>query len=116
MATPTKTDLGAFAAGEVPPLIEISFVDFDEVVVDLTGFTDLQMNITEELNANQNPLGTGVIVVSDASNGKVTYTWVRDDMLDAGEYTAQAWVDDSVSYYASDLYIYSVYDGPGDPP
>ena len=116
MATPTKTDLGAFAAGEVPPPLEISFTDFEEAAVDLTGFTSLQMNIDEELASNQNPLGTGTIIVTDAAAGKVTYTWVRDDMLDVGEYTAQGWVDDTVNYYASDLYTYSVYDGPGDPP
>ncbi len=116
MATPTTTPLGAFAAGEVPPALEISFVDFDSVVVDLTGFANLQMNIAEELNANTNPLGLGAIIVSDAPNGKVTYTWVRNDMIDVGEYTAQAWVDDGVNWFASDLYVYSVYDGPGDPP
>lgn len=113
---PTKTDLGAFAAGEVPPTLEISFVDFDGVVVDLTGYSNLQMNIEEELKGNSNPLGLGSIILSDASNGKVTYTWVRDDMLDVGEYTAQAWVNNGTSYYASDLYVYSVFDGPGDPP
>lgn len=115
MATPTTTELGAFAEGEVPPALEISFTDFEDAAVDLTGFTNLQCNIEEEL-AGTSGLGTGTIVVSDAPNGKVTYTWVRADMLNAGEYTVQAWVNNGVNYYASDLYTYSVYDGPGDAP
>lgn len=113
MAKPVKTDLGAFSAGEVPPLLEISFTDFDGVAVDLTGFSNKQMNIDEELSANSNPLGTGTVVVSDPVNGVVTYTWTKDDMADPGEYTAQLWVDNGTNFFASDLYIYSVYDGPG---
>lgn len=113
---PTRVELGAFAAGEVPPPLEISFTDFDDAAVDLTGFSTLQMNIDEELASNQNPLGTGSIVVSDAVGGEVTYTWVRNDMIDVGEYTAQGWVNDGINYFASDLYLYSVYDGPGSPP
>lgn len=116
MALPTEVDLGAFAAGEVPPPLQITFRDFDGNAVNLTGFGNLQMNIEEELGANQNPLGTGTITATDAPNGVIEYTWVRDDMLDIGEYTAQAWVDDGVNYFASDLYTYSIYDGPGTPP
>ena len=116
MAIPREVDLGAFAAGEVPPPLEISYTDFDGLPVPLTGYTNLQMNIEEELGANQNPLGTGGIVLTDDVGGVVTYTWVRDDMLDVGEYTAQAWVNNGTNYFASDLYKYSVYDGPGDPP
>ena len=116
MANPTKTDLGAFAAGEVPPALEITFTDFDDMAVDLTGFTNLQMNIVEDLGATALALGTGTIVLTDAVNGIVTYTWVRNDMTDPGQYTAQAWVDNTGNYFASDLYIYTVYDGPGTPP
>lgn len=116
MAQPTSVDLGAFAAGEVPPPLEITFTDFDGAAVDLTSFGNVQMNIKEELDGNSSPLGNGGITVSDAPGGKVTYTWVKADMADAGEYTAQAWVDDGTNFFASDLYTYSVYDGPGDPP
>ncbi len=54
--------------------------------------------------------------ITDAPGGVAVYVWVRDDMLNVGEYKAQAWVEDGTKYYASDLYAYSVYDGPGDPP
>ncbi len=115
MAAPTKTDLGAFAEGEVPPDLQITYRDFDNVVVDLTGFTNLQMNIEEEL-AGTSGFGTGTILLTDPAGGIVTYTWVRADMTTTGEYTAQAWVDNGTKYFASDLYIYTVYDGPGEQP
>jgi hypothetical protein len=116
MATPTKVELGAFAQGEVPPPLVVTFTDFDSNVVDLTGFASLQTNIQEEIGNNQNPLGTGTTVLTDAVGGEVTYTWVRDDMADTGEYEAQVWVNNGTNYFASDLYTYSVYDGPGTPP
>ena len=115
MAAPSKTDLGAFAEGEVPPDLQITYRDFDKVVVNLTGFTNLQMNIEEEL-AGTSGFGTGTILLTDPVNGIVTYTWVRADMTTTGEYTAQAWVNNGTKYFASDLYIYTVYDGPGTQP
>lgn len=116
MATPTKVELGAFAAGEVPPDLVVSYTDFDGNVVNLTGFSVVEMNIEEELGSNTQPLGTGTVNISDPPNGEVTYQWHRNDMLDTGEYQAQVWVSDGNKYYASDLYIYSVYDGPEEPP
>lgn len=114
MAEPTTVDLGAFAAGEVPPDLQVTFKDFDGVPVPLTGFTP-HMRITEEL-AGDGGLGGGAISITDAPNGVAEYQWVRADMLNVGQYTAQAWVEDGNKYYASDLYTYTVYDGPGDPP
>jgi hypothetical protein len=111
---PIKVELGAFAEGEVPPDLLITFRDIKKVVVDLTGFSNLQMNIEEELG--DDGFGTGTIALTDATNGLVTYTWVREDMTTVGEYTAQAWVNNGTKYFASDLYIYSVYDGPGTQP
>lgn len=116
MAQPVTKELGAFAAGEVPPPLVVTYLDFNENPVNLVGFTNLQVNIDEELGANQNPLGTGTITLTDAANGVLEYGWVRDDMLDIGEYTTQAWVNNGVNFFASDLYTYTVYDGPGTPP
>lgn len=115
MATPDKTELGAFAEGEVPPDLQITFTDFDGNAVDLTGFSNLQMNIEEEL-AGTAGLGTGAYVMTTPVGGISTYTWVRADMTAAGEYQVQGWVNNGTKYFASDLYIYSVYDGPGDQP
>lgn len=111
---PVKVELGAFAEGEVPPDLLITFRDINKAVVNLTGFSNLQMNIEEELAGAG--FGAGSIALTDPVNGLVTYTWVKADMLTLGEYTAQAWVDNGTKFFASDLYIYSVYDGPGTPP
>jgi len=111
---PVETELGAFAEGEVPPDLQITFTDFDGNAVDLTGFTNVQMNIEEELAGSG--FGTGTIVVTTPASGIVTYTWVKADMAAAGEYKAQAWVNNGTKYFASDLYLYTVYDGPGTPP
>lgn len=116
MAEPTTSELGAFAAGEVPPPLVITYLDFNNNPVNLTGFTNLQMNIEEELGTAAGTLGAGAIALTDAPNGVLEYTWVRADMIEIGEYTAQAWVDNGTNYYASDLYTYTVYDGPEDPP
>jgi hypothetical protein len=116
MAQPTVKDLGAFAAGEVPPPLVVSFQDFEKNPVNLTGFTNIAMNIEEELGVGEGTLGLGTVQVTDAPGGVFEYTWVRADMITVGEYTAQGWVDNATSFYASDLYTYTVYDGPGDPP
>lgn len=116
MASPVKIDLGAFAAGEVPPILSHTFTDFDGVVVDLTGFTTLAMNI-EAIPDVTGPLGGGLIVFDgNGSDGIVNYTWTDDDMEEPSGYTAQMWVSNGTNKYASDLIIYNVYDGPGDAP
>ena len=116
MAEPTTVDLGAFAAGEVPPDLAISFKDFDGNAISLSGYS-AEIRIQEELGAL---VGSGAIIISDPGNGIATYTWVQDDMLVVGQYTVQAWVLEGATAtskrYASDLYTYTVYDGPGDPP
>jgi hypothetical protein len=116
MAEATTVDLGAFSAGEVPPDLQIKFTDFDGNAVPLTGFT-AEIRIAEELGEL---VGAGVIAITDAPNGVATYEWVRDDMITVGQYLVQAWVlegtDPDSKRYASDLYTYIVYDGPGEPP
>lgn len=116
MAQPTTSDLGAFAAGEVPPPLVVTFLDFNKNPVNLTGFASLQMNIEEELDQGAGTLGTGAVLLTDPAGGVFEYEWVRPDMTIVGEYTAQAWVNNGTQFYASDLYLYSVYDGPEDPP
>jgi hypothetical protein len=116
MAVPVKIDLGAFAAGEIPPVLSHTFRDFDGVVVDLQTFSTLSMNI-EAIPTVTGPLGDGVIQFdTDGSDGIVTYNWTADDMAEPSSYTAQMWASSGVNAYASDLILYTVYDGPGDAP
>jgi hypothetical protein len=112
---PVEVELGAFAAGEVPPDLTVTFQDANGEVVVLSGFTP-HIRIQEELGKGAANLGTGTITIPTPADGKAIYSWVRDDMANPGQYQVQAWVEDGVKYYASDLYNYTVYDGPGDPP
>ncbi len=112
---PIQIDLAAFAQGEVPPDLQITFLDFDKNPVNLTGFANLQMNIEGDISGTTG-YGTGPIVLTDAANGVVTYTWARADLQTIDDFLAQAWVDNGTKYFASDLYVYSIYDGPGTPP
>jgi hypothetical protein len=118
MAEPTIVDLGAFAQGEVPPDLLVTFQDNDGNSINISGFTT-EIRIAEELKGVTG-FGTGVVTVLDAVNGQISYAWVQPDMLTQGQFTVQAWVlegtDPDSKRYASDLYTYTVYDGPGDPP
>ena len=115
--TPTVDELGAFAAGAIPPPYENTFLDFDGVAVDISGFGTLQMNV-ESTPTVTGPLGDGTIgFTTDGTDGKVTYNWSATDMAEPGNYSAQMWVaDGSTQIYESDLLTYLVYDGPGSAP
>lgn len=115
--TVSKQELGAFAAGAIPPPFEHTYTDIDEVVVDVSGFATRAMNI-EAVPAVTGPLGTGTIgFTTDGTDGKVTYNWSATDMAEPGSYSAQMWVSNgSDQKYESDLLLYLVYDGPGDAP
>ena len=113
MAVPVKIDLGAFAAGEIPPVLSHTFTDFNGAVVDLSSFSTLAMNI-ESIPQVTGPLGTGTIdFETDGSDGVVLYIWTANDMAEDSSYTAQMWVSSGLNAYASDLILYTVYDGPG---
>lgn len=113
---PTKVELGAFAHGSVPPDLVITYTDFDGNAVDLGSFGSVWIEIQEDINANTLTLGQGSISISTPAEGKVTYQWHRNDMWDVGDYTAIVWVSDGNKYYDSDLYLYTVYDAPGEQP
>lgn len=111
-----KIELGAFAAGEIPPPIQHTYRDFDAQPVDLDGFSTLAFNV-EATPTVEGPIGDGAIArVLPYSSGKVDYTWSATDMAEPATYTAQMWVSDGVNRFASDLFIYVVYDGPEDAP
>lgn len=115
--TVTKQELGAFAAGAIPPPFEHTFLDFDGLPVDISLFGTLAMNI-EAVPSVTGPLGGGDIAFTgDGTDGKVTYDWSTTDMLEPADYAAQLWVSNGVDRkYESDLLTYRVYDGPGDAP
>lgn len=112
MANPTRIELGAYAAGEIPPPVEVTFTDFDGAPIDLTGFGTRQMNI-ESIPPVPGPLGGNTPILVDGPGGVVQYQWTATDMATPADYTAQLWVSDGTFKYASDLIIFTVYDGPG---
>ena len=112
MANPKKINLGVFAAGELPYPVAHRFVS-NEIPVDLTTFTPF-VNIEgpDETVA----VGQGTILVTDAADGIVTYTWVEDDFQGVGKYRMLIWVENGTNRFASDLIVYECYDGPGPTP
>ena len=60
--------------------------------------------------------GRAIAFATDGSDGVVEYTWTATDMAEPASYTAQLWVSNGTNRYASDLIIFTVYDGPGSAP
>ncbi len=114
MAIP-KIKLGNFAQGEVPPPIEHQFLDFDGNAVDISTGT-ITFNLVR-IPAGLLALGTGAKgLVTDGTDGKANYTWVTNDMNEAGFFQGQMWAAKGTNRYASDVFEYNVYDGPGTAP
>lgn len=112
MAHNPEIDLGFFAAGEIPPDLRHQFLDFNGDPVDLTGFTTLSMQV-EVHPVGTGPYGDGPKILTTPAQGIVTYSWSATDMAEPGSYRAQLWASDGTKRYASDVIIYTVYDGPG---
>lgn len=114
----TKVEIGAFAAGEIPPPFQHTFTDLDGGPLDVSAFSVQRMNI-ESVPAATSTLGAGVITMpGTGADGVVQYAWSADDMAVPGDYEAQLWVYEPGTPYrfASDLITYMVYDGPGEAP
>ncbi len=112
----TKIELGAFAAGAVPPDIIHTYLDEDGEVVDISAFGTRQMNI-EAIPSVAGTLGSATVdFVTNGSDGKIKYAWALADMAEESSYEAQMWVSNGTKKFESDLLIYVVYDGPGSAP
>lgn len=117
MANLRKIQLGAFPAGEIPAPIEHQYLTYAREVIDISGWTVLGFFI-------EGPDGPHITVgppaITDGPNGKVTYIWGPDDMQVSGEYSGLIWVQDTSTNpnlrLGSDLFVWSVKDGPGPTP
>jgi hypothetical protein len=110
-------ELGEFAAGEVPPVLTVNFVDnsVDKNPVPLAGFSAF-IEI-EKFPEGTTELGQGSLNITDESGGVVEYLWAEADMQEVGDYSVLVWVHDGgTQRYATDLLTYEVYDGPGPTP
>lgn len=117
MASPKKINLGVYAAGEIPASLVHVFKDNDKVPIPITGWTLKGFRIT---GPDGSTAGLGDYSITDAPNGEVTYTWVNDDMQVAGKFSGVMWIQNAVSNptirLASDLFMWEVYDAPGNTP
>lgn len=111
MAAPKRIELGAFPIGAVPPSLEHTYFEFDEVTpVNLTGFSAAVCRIQGiPPVAGQG----GNCTIATPASGIAVYNWSALDMSAAGDFEAQIWVKVGPLNYPSDLILYSVYDGPG---
>lgn len=116
MASPTKDDLGVFAAGTIHFPFQHTFTDGTGTPIDLTGYF-----VETEWEGDLPNLGTGTIVIdTPVTEGRVIYTFVEADFSEAGNVKFLIWVRNDLTTptirLASDLIAYQVYDGPGATP
>jgi len=117
MASPKKINLGVYAAGEIPASLVHVFKDNDKVPIPISGWTLKGFRIE---GPDGSIAGQGTYDFSDAPGGEVTYTWVNGDMQVAGKFSGLMWIQNAATdptiRLASYLFVWEVYDGPGNTP
>lgn len=88
---------GPYVMGERPGPLTYQFQDASGAALNLTGYSDATFQHQEQDGA----ASVAVATVSDAVNGKVTYTFTGDEFATAGHYRAQFWVGNGAQLHAS---------------
>jgi hypothetical protein len=104
-------DLGTFVVGEKPTALEYQFLNSDNTVIDLTGYTAKFVYRERDGVAS-----TANAAVSTPAQGKVTYTWLGTEMPTPGHYQAEFWVGNGAQRYASWLITWTVRTSTGPVP
>lgn len=111
MSTQKNLTIGPYTAGEIPEPLVVTFTDADGTAIDLTGYTARWV---------YEPRGgtavTNNATITTPAAGQATYTWVAADLATSGFYNGQMWVGNNTNRYASVIFQYQVFDGPGDAP
>lgn len=109
MASPKSVFLGTFPAGSIPVAATHTY-KLDGAPIPLTGFSTAVYISGPDETADY---ATGVLTITDAAGGVVTYTWSGDEFVDVGKYQMIIWAGNGSQRFGSDLIKWEVYDAPG---
>lgn len=95
-----------FTVGEKPDPLEYQFLDANGSAMPITGYT--AKFSTREAFALAPLINIATAAITDAANGKVTYTWTGAEFVAAGHFRAELWVGNGTQRYASVIIEYDV--------
>ena len=94
--------IGSFTIGEIPAPLEYQFLDSNGAALNFSGgYTakfqwGRKVNVTVLANAT-----TANAVITDPTNGKVTYSWTGVEFVTPGKYVGMFWVGNNTNRFAS---------------
>jgi hypothetical protein len=98
--------IGPYVVGEKPSPLEYTFLDSLGAPMDLSGYTaKFVVRLTDD---PQGSASTHTAVVSDPTQGAVTYTWDGTELVSQGMHWAEFWVGNTTQRYASLRLVFSV--------
>lgn len=113
MSGPT-VEIGPYVVGEIPPPLEYTFLDSAGVAINLTGFAVRFQRALVDGGFVDPVTMNGAL--TDAVNGKVTYTWTAADFPSPGRYGGMFFVGNGVNRYASWLITWTTCASVDTPP
>ena len=113
MSGPT-IEIGPYVVGEVPIPIEYTYVDSAGAPINLVGYTAVFQR--GEIDGAFVNAVTQIAAITDAANGKVTYTWTAADFLHPGRFGGMFFVGNGTNRYASWLITWTTCASVDTPP
>ena len=101
--------IGPYTKGEHPRPIDITIKDENDVVINLTDFTDQEV-VIDAVDQTVPGLAAGTTSIPTPASGITRYVWDKADFTTAGLYRLQMWVEKANQRYASDVFEYVVED------
>lgn len=95
--------IGPYVVGEIPPALVYQFLDSGGAPINLTAY-QVDFIVRERSGAPATHAGA----LSDAANGKVSYTWTGAEWPTPGRYLAEFFVGNGTNRYASLLITFTV--------
>jgi hypothetical protein len=113
MSGPT-IEIGPYVVGEIPVPLEYQFLDSTGAPINLTGYTVRFQR--GEIDGGFINATTVNATLSDATNGKVTYTWTSADFPHPGRFGGMFFVGNGTNRYASWLITWTTCASVDTPP